>query len=157
MLLCYYRMKKMKIKKIFMLFAVAFSMFVSCANAASPSKVNEITQEQFKLKVGEYSKGFAGFKMLSEKPVVVDIYATWCGPCRRLSPIIEELSKEYSGKIDFYKIDLDKNRALGDAFGVQSIPMLIFFPVNGKPQYIMGLYPKNELKEVIDYMFFKKK
>lgn len=143
-------------KLFFGIIVLIAGLCVSCANAASP-QVKEINQAQFKTLVGDYSKGFDGFKFVGNKPVVLDIYATWCGPCRRLSPILEDLATEYNGKIDFYKIDLDKNRALGDAFGVQSIPMVIFFPVNGKPQYIMGLYPKAELKEVIEYMFFPKK
>ena len=147
-------------KKFFLFIIVVVSaMLVSCANATTPKtqQVKEINQEQFKSLVGEYVKGFESFNMIAKKPVVLDIYATWCGPCRKLSPILDELATEYKGKVDFYKIDLDKNIKLGEAFGVQSIPMIIFFPVNGKPQYIMGLYPKNELKEVIDYMFFPKK
>ena len=150
----YVKMFRYMKKLILGIFVVIAGLMISCANAATPPLVKEITQDQFKTQVGDYSKGFAGFKGVNQKPVVLDIYATWCGPCRRLSPILEELATEYKGKVDFYKIDLDKNRALGDAFGVQSIPMVIFFPVNGKPQYIMGLYPKKELKEVIDYMFF---
>lgn len=132
-------------------------LLVSCANATNPPLVKEITQEQFKTIVGDYTKGIAGFKSINKQPVVVDIYASWCGPCKRLSPILDELSKEYAGKVEFYKIDLDKNRELGNAFGVQSIPLVIFFPVDGQPQSVMGLYPKSELKEVIDYMFFSKK
>ena len=141
---------------ILSLLLVISGMFFS-ACATTPSPVKEITQEQFQKLVGDYTKGFDGFKMIGKKPVVLDIYAVWCGPCRRLSPILQELAAEYKGRVDVYKIDLDKNRALGDAFGVQSIPMVIFFPVKGKPQYIMGLYPKNELKDVVEYMFFKEK
>lgn len=147
-------------RKLFLFIVLVLSgLVLPCANASTPKtqQVKEINQEQFKSLVGAYNKGFDGFNMVAKKPVVLDIYATWCGPCRRLSPILNELATEYSGKVDFYKIDLDKNRELGEAFGVQSIPMVIFFPVKGKPQYIMGLYPKKELKEVIDYMFFSKK
>ena len=134
---------------------VLCGLFMSCANATSPY-VKEISQEQFTKAVGDYSKGLAGFKMVGKKPAVVDIYATWCGPCKRLSPILDELALEYKDKVDFYKIDLDKSRALGNAFGVQSIPMVIFFPVDGsEPQVVMGLYPKAELKQVIDYVFFR--
>ena len=76
-----------------------------------------------------------------------------------IDPILDELAKEYDGKVEFYKLDLDKNRELGNAFGVQSIPLVIFFPAEGKgsPQSIMGLHPKEDVKEVVDYMFFQKK
>lgn len=134
---------------------VVVGMMLSCANA-NPPQVKEITQAQFKTLVGDYSKGVEGFKQINKKPVVIDIYATWCGPCKRLSPILDELATEYKGKVDFYKIDLDKNRDLGNAFGVQSIPYVIFIPAKGEPQAIMGLYPKEDLKEVIEYMFFRK-
>ena len=144
-------------RNLIFLFFVLISGLVAPIYAANPSPVKEINQEQFQILVGQYTKGFDGFMMIGKKPVILDIYATWCGPCRRLSPILQELAEEYKGKVDVYKIDLDKNRALGDAFRVQSIPMVIFFPVNGKPQYIMGLYPKKELKEVVEYMFFKEK
>ncbi|MBQ7941102.1 MAG: thioredoxin fold domain-containing protein [Muribaculaceae bacterium] len=146
----------MSIKTFVIGITLAAATLCSCANAAPP-QVKDISQEEFTALVGDYSNGVYGFKMKGDKPAIVDIYATWCGPCRRLSPILEELAAEYRGKVDFYKIDLDKNRSLGDAFGVQSIPMVIFFPLDGNPQAIMGLYPKQELKEVIDYMFFPQK
>lgn len=143
---------------LYLIYTICMVFSTNCIQAiAQTSQVEIINQAQFKSLVGDYSMGFEGFKMIGNKPVVLDIYATWCGPCKRLSPILDELATEYKGMVDFYKIDLDKNRGLGDAFGVQSIPMIVFFPVKGKPQYIMGLYPKNELKEVVDYMFFKNK
>ena len=114
---------------------------ILAVNASELNNVKEINQIQFKELVGDYSKGFTDFKCIAKKPVVLDIYATWCGPCRRLSPILEELATEYKGRVDVYKIDLDKNKELGNAFGVQSIPMVIFFPIDKKPQYIMGLNP----------------
>ncbi len=133
-------------------------MLVACltAEAATPA-MKEIDHEQFKTLLGDYSTGFEGFQFVGKRPAIVDVSASWCMPCRRLSPILEELAKEYNGKIDFYKIDLDKNRALANAFGVHSVPTVIFFPINGAPQYIMGLYPKQELIEVINYMFYQKK
>ena len=124
-------------RKLFLFIVLVLSgLVLPCAKASTPKtqQVKEINQEQFKSLVGAYNKGVDGFIMVAKKPVVLDIYATWCGPCRRLSPILNELATEYSGKVDFYKIDLDKNRELGEAFGVQSIPMVIFFPVKGKPQ-----------------------
>lgn len=134
---------------------------VSCVFAfnaeAQTSLMKEINQNEFKTLIGDYNTGYEGFKFLGSKPAIVDVSATWCMPCRRLAPILQELAKEYSGKIDFYKIDLDENREVADAFGVHSVPTVIFFPVGGTPQYIMGLYPKQELINVINYMFYRKK
>lgn len=147
-------------KKLFFGITMAIvGLMLSCANATTPPQVKEITQDQFKTIVGDYTTGVMDFKQINKKPVVLDIYASWCGPCKRLAPILDELAKEYDGKVEFYKLDLDKNRELGDAFGVQSIPLVIFFPAEGKgsPQSIMGLHPKEDVKEVVDYMFFQKK
>ena len=86
---------------------------------------------------------------------LVDFYATWCGPCRRLAPVLEELAVEYKGKVEFYSIDVDKNKPLAQAFQVRSIPMLLLCPVEGEPQAIVGLYPKEEIVKAIDYTLLK--
>ena len=85
----------------------------------------------------------------------IDFYATWCGPCKRLSPILEELASEYNGQINFYKIDVDKEQELAAVFGIQSIPMVLLIPKEGKPYVVQGLRPKAELKQAIDSTLIK--
>ena len=85
-----------------------------------------------------------------DKPAIVDFYATWCGPCRQVAPILEELAKEYDGKIVIYKIDTDKEQGLAAAFGIRSVPTILFIPQQGKPQVAQGALPKEELKKAID-------
>lgn len=90
-----------------------------------------------------------------DKPAVIDFYATWCGPCKQLSPILDELSAEYAGKVLFYKVDIDEERELAAVFGIQSIPMVLLIPKEGKPYVVQGLRPKAELKEAIDSVLVK--
>ena len=118
-----------------------------------PKMVVEINQEQFAELVADYNAD--GWKLKSNIPVVVDFNATWCGPCKRLAPVLEELATEYEGKIAFYSVDVDKNKPLAKAFNVKSIPMLLLCPVQGEPQQIVGLYPKEEIVKAFDYIFFQ--
>jgi thioredoxin len=91
---------------------------------------------------------------LGSKPVVLQFYATWCGPCKMLAPIIEELDGEYDSKIDFYKINIEDEREISQAFNIQSIPVLVFIPTEGLPTKSIGAPDKNSLKEAIDSFFF---
>jgi len=84
-----------------------------------------------------------------ELPAIIDFYADWCGPCKMVSPVLESLSTEYEGKIKVYKIDTDKEQELSAAFGIQSIPSLLFIPVGGQPQMAQGALPKSALKSAI--------
>lgn len=125
------------------------------ASATTPAhKVIEINQDQFAELVADYKSD--KWVMKSDKPVVIDFNATWCGPCKRLAPVLEELAQEYDGRIVFYSIDVDKNKPLAQAFQVRSIPMLLMCPVEGEPQSIVGLYPKEEMIKAFEFMFFNK-
>lgn len=138
------------------IFLLSF-ILLGCLGMSAQTKsdlVKEITSAQFKQLVSEYEGGYANWQMKGVKPIIIDFYATWCGPCRKLSPIVEELAEEYKGKIDFYKIDIDKNKEIAKAYAISSIPMLLFAPIKGKPQSVVGLYPKEELEKTIKYMFF---
>ena len=90
------------------------------------------------------------WKFLGDKPAVVDFYAEWCGPCKSLAPTLEELSEEYAGRVDIYKVNVDDEPELASAFGVRSIPTLLFISTSGEPQKRVGAMPKASLRETID-------
>lgn len=90
------------------------------------------------------------WKFLGDRPAIIDFYAPWCGPCKMLSPVLDELSEEYAGKIDIYKVNVDEEDELSAAFGIRSVPTLIFIPMEGTPQRSAGALPKPQLKEAIE-------
>lgn len=107
-----------------------------------------LKKKDFLEKVVNYEKS-QEWNFLGSKPALIDFYASWCGPCKSLSPVLEELSDEYAGKIDIYKIDVDQEQELAALFGVRSIPTLVFVPMEGQPAVSMGALPKGVLKEAI--------
>ncbi len=112
-------------------------------------KVNNITTEEFKKKVMDYDKHPKGWVFEGSHPAVIDFYATWCRPCKLTAPIVEELAKDYHGKIDFYKVDVDKEKELAAAFGIRSIPAFLFIPLEGKPTMQMGAMQKADFEKII--------
>lgn len=112
-----------------------------------------LNKESFKEKVFNFETN-TEWKFEGDKPAILDFYADWCGPCKMLAPIFEELSKEYEGKIDFYKIDTEKEQELAGMFGIRSIPTIMFMQQDGKePQVLQGALPKPELEKVIEQVF----
>lgn len=91
------------------------------------------------------------------KPAIIDFYADWCGPCKAVTPILEELDKEYQGLIDFYKIDTDQEQELTAMFGIRSIPTVLFIPVNDEPRIAVGAMPKEVYERAIEDLFQIKK
>ena len=108
-----------------------------------------ITTEEFKSKIFDYTKHDT-WKFEGDRPAIIDFYADWCGPCKMVAPILDELSEEYEGKIDIFKIDTEVEQELSAAFGIRSIPSMLFIPVADQPKMQAGALPKNVLKEVID-------
>lgn len=98
-----------------------------------------ISKDEFLKEVWNYQESPEEWKFLGDKPVVIDFYADWCGPCRIASPILEEVSHEFAGKVDVYKIDTEKERELAGVFGVQSIPAFLYIPMDGKPVMMAGI------------------
>ena len=115
----------------------------------SEGKVNYLTADEFREKVMDYVEHPQEWVFEGKRPAVIDFYATWCGPCKMMSPVVEELAKEYKGKIDFYKVDVDKEKELSSVFGIQSIPMFLFVPVEGKPTVQLGAMQKAEFEEIL--------
>lgn len=104
----------------------------------------------FQKKVADIESNTKEWTFLGDKPALIDFYAPWCGPCKRLSPILEEISEEYVDRIDIYKVNIDEEYDLATAFGIHSVPTLIFVPLNGNPQMITGAPPKPELRKAIE-------
>ncbi|MFP4114728.1 MAG: thioredoxin [Spirochaetota bacterium] len=107
-----------------------------------------LTTEEFKQKVFNWDEN-TEWKYEGDLPAIVDFYADWCGPCKMVAPILEELSDQYDGKLRIYKVDTDKEQELAMAFGIQSIPSILFIPMNEKPQMAAGALPKEQLQQVI--------
>ncbi len=136
------------------IFIASMICLFTCSSAEAKGKVTELTSESFKTTICDITKEDASF--LGDRPAIVDFTATWCGPCKKLAPILEELAKEYKGKVDIYKVDVDKCKDLAKAFRISSIPALLFIPAEGAPQMLVGLRDKNTLKQDIDRILLGK-
>ncbi|MBL7113323.1 MAG: thioredoxin [Bacteroidales bacterium] len=105
-----------------------------------------LTIDTFKEKVFNFEQN-KDWKYEGELPCIIDFYADWCGPCKMVAPILEELSEEYNGKLHVYKVNTEEERELAGVFGIQSIPSLLFVPKEGQPQMAMGALPKESFIE----------
>lgn len=118
-------------------------------NSKEEEMTEQLTKETFFKKVFNYEQN-KDWKYEGELPAIIDFYADWCGPCKMVAPILEEISEEYAGKINVYKIDTEAEQELAGAFGIRSIPSLLFVPKEGQPQMAQGALPKDSLKEAIE-------
>ena len=109
----------------------------------------ELTKETFRQRVMDYEAHPKEWVYAGDKPAVIDFYATWCGPCKQVAPIFQQLASEYAGKVDVYKIDIDRQPELAALFGVRSIPTVLFIPMEGLPQKAVGAMPKSSYEEAI--------
>jgi thioredoxin 1 len=111
--------------------------------------IEHLTKESFLNKVFNFEVN-KDWKFEGTLPCIIDFYADWCGPCKMVAPILEELSKEYDGKINIYKVDTEAEQELAMAFGIRSIPSMLFVPTEGQPQMAVGALPKDSLKGAIN-------
>lgn len=119
-------------------------------------KTIELTKADFLKKVMDYEANPNEWKYLGDKPAIIDFYASWCGPCKMVAPILEELAEEYDGEIYIYKVNTEEEQELAGLFGIRSIPSILFIPMNDKPQMATGAMPKSSFKEAIDQVLLKK-
>jgi len=107
-----------------------------------------LTKQDFLDKVFNYEAN-KDWKFEGELPAIIDFYADWCGPCKMIAPVLEELSNEYEGKINIYKVNTEHEQELAGAFGIQSIPSMLFIPMGDKPQMAVGALPKESIEEAM--------
>lgn len=119
-------------------------------------KTIHLTKADFLEKVANYEENPEKWEYLGDKPCLIDFYADWCGPCKMVAPILEELAEEYSDEIYIYKVDTEQEQELSMAFGIRSIPSLLFCPIGEDPQMAAGALPKTTLIDVIDEVLLKK-
>jgi len=153
-------------KKNIVLIAMGLVLLLSNCNAGTAAKptsnassasgnVIVLTNAEFKQKVFNYEVN-KEWKFEGKLPVIIDFYADWCGPCRQLSPRVEEIAKEYAGKIVVYKVNTDAEQELSQNMGIQSLPTLLFIPMKGKPQATMGAIPKETLVKAVQEVLLVK-
>lgn len=116
----------------------------------------ELNKEEFLKKVVDYQNNPNEWKYLGDKPALVDFYASWCGPCKMVAPILEELAAEYGDSIVIYKVNTEKEPELAGVFGIRSIPTLIFIPLEGDPRIAQGAMGKADFKKAIDSILLGK-
>ena len=139
------------------LFLIVLMLCSTTLFSQEPAKavVKHLTKAEFLEKVWNYEKNSKEWKYEGDKPCIIDFYTTWCEPCKRLSPILEELAKEYDGKIIVYKVNTEVERELASVFQVRSIPTLLFCPLKDNPQINVGALPKEQLVEAINKVLLK--
>ena len=155
-----------KLKDLFLISVVL--LLVSCSmsgksdknetgNVAAQGEVVVLNKADFLTKVYNYEKNQTEWVYEGTKPCIVDFYADWCGPCKKISPILKELAGEYKNDIIIYKINVDNEKELAAAFGIQSIPTLLFIPAKGKPQLAQGALSKEQFVEQMNGFVLGKK
>ncbi len=151
--LCRLNWKNMKKNILLSVLCLSFAVQIAAED------VVYLTTEQFKARVMDFTTYTPekGWEYKGDKPCVIDFYTTWCGPCKRLAPIMEELSQTYCGEVIFYKVDTEKERQLAYFFQISSIPQVLYVPKQGNPVLLQGLYPKENIIKIIEEFLLGKK
>lgn len=143
-------------KTILLAIVILATTFTACAqDKKDESKVKQLTYKEFLKKVWNFENNPNTFVYKGKLPAVIDFYADWCGPCRRVAPVMEKLAEEYDGQLLVYKINVDQEKELANAFQVKSIPMVLFIPLEGQPMMQVGAMQEAEYKKVVDEQLIK--
>lgn len=134
---------------------IAFGLTANAQDKTAESKVKHLTYKEFLSKVWNFESNPNTFVYKGKLPAVIDFYADWCGPCRRVAPIMEKMAKEYDGKLLVYKVNVDQEKELSSVFNVTSIPMVLFIPMEGQPMKQVGALPEEGYRKVIEEQLLK--
>ena len=149
----------MKKKKLSLWLFLLLSTFFLPLNAQSGGSNNmngkpiKVNKAEFMQYIYNFEKNPDAWSYEGTLPCIIDFYADWCGPCRKLAPILETIAKEYKGKIVVYKVDVEAQRDLAAYFAIQSLPTIVFVPLDGTPQASMGLLPEDTIVQIIQDLF----
>lgn len=155
-------MFKVKNMKKLLLAAVTAIALVACGGrtGAKPSEVGTEAQDygtivslnkaDFLRKIVDYESNPGHWEFIGQRPAIIDFYADWCGPCRNIAPILESIAQDYHGQVDVYKINVDNEQELAAVFRIQSLPTVMFIPMDGQPRMLMGSRPRKEFINAID-------
>ena len=145
-------------KRLFLLLAVVLfamsarsQLILEAVDFDTVYTVHSINQDQFRELIADWSA--VEWEMLNPRPVVVDFYADWCQPCKRLEPMLRQIAQHYQGTVDFYRINVDENSDIADVFQIRSIPFLLICPLKGEPKSVIGVYPQQEFIRVFNQVF----
>ena len=117
--------------------------------------VQNLTMADFKKQIMDFEANPQEWKYLGDKPAIIDFYATWCGPCKATAPVLKKIAEKYDGRINVFKVDVDKEQELAALFGVRSIPSLLFIPMSEKPQMATGAMMQNDFERAIADILLK--
>ena len=145
-------------KKLFASLALMSVVFLAVANnpkVKETSKPIDLDHKSFIENVFDFENNDQ-WKYIGDKPAIIDFWASWCGPCRQISPVLADLAAEYGGEIYVYKVNVDEQKEIARAFGIQSLPTILFVPMDDQPQAVLGAAPKAKLREAVDTVLLKK-
>ena len=143
-------------KTILLAMVILATTFTACAqDKKDESKVKQLTYKEFLKKVWNFENNPNTFVYKGKLPAVIDFYADWCGPCRRVAPIMEQMAEDYEGKLLVYKVNVSEEKDLAAVFQVRSIPMVLFIPVKGNPMMQVGALPESEYRETVEEFLIK--
>ena len=145
----------MKKLALMTLLVLAFGMTANAQTEQQESKVKHLTYKQFIKEIWDFERNPDTFNYKGSLPAIVDFYADWCGPCRRVAPIMEKLAQEYDGRLMVYKVNTDQERGLASAFHVTSIPMVLFIPKEGQPMMQVGAMQEAEYRRIVEEQLLK--